>query len=76
MPKYVQTTYHTLVLISHTSKVMLKIFQVRLQQYMNHELQDVQAGYKKGRETRDQIANILHHQKHKRLPEKHILLLY
>ena len=45
-------------LISHTSKIMLKILQVRLQQYMNHELPDVQAGFRKCRETRDQIANI------------------
>ena len=50
--------YHTVVLISHTSKVMLKVLQVRLQQYMNHELSDVQAGFRKGRGTRDQIANI------------------
>ena len=48
---------HTVVLISHTSKVMLKILQARLQQYMNQELPDVQAGFQKGRETRDQIAN-------------------
>ena len=44
--------------ISHASKVMLKILQARLQQYMNHELPDVQAGFRKGRKTRDQIANI------------------
>ena len=44
--------------ISHTSKVMLKILQARLQQYVNHELPDVQAGFRKGRGTRDQIANI------------------
>ena len=50
--------YHTVVLISHTSKVMLKILQSRLQQYMNHELPDVQAGFRKGRGTRDQIVNI------------------
>ena len=49
---------HTVALISHASKVMLKILQVRLQQYMNQELADVQAGFRKGRETRDQIANI------------------
>ena len=46
-------------LISHASKVMLKILQARLQQYMNHELPDVQAGFRKGKGTRDQIANIL-----------------
>ena len=49
---------HTIALISLTSKVMLKILQARLQQYMNHELPDVQAGFRKGRGTRDQIANI------------------
>ena len=52
------SNYHTIVLISHTSKVMLKILQARLQQYMNHELPDVQAGFRKGTGTRDQIANI------------------
>ena len=50
--------YHTIELISHTSKVMLKILQARLQQYVNHEFPDVQAGFRKGRGTRDQIANI------------------
>ena len=49
--------YCTIALISHTSKVMLKILQVRLQQYMNRELPDVQAGFRKGSGTRDQIAN-------------------
>jgi len=49
---------HTIVLISHTIKVMLKILQARLQQYVNRELPDVQAGFGKGRGTRDQIANI------------------
>ena len=58
MPKNAQTTtYHTIALISHTSKLMLKIPQARLQQYVNHELPDVQAGFRKGRGTRDQIAN-------------------
>ena len=52
------SNYHTIVLISHTSKVMLKILQPRLQQYVNRELPDVQAGFRKGRGTRDQIANI------------------
>ena len=52
MPKNVQTT-PTIALISHASKVMLKILQARLQQYMNHELPDVQAGFRKGRGTRD-----------------------
>ena len=50
--------YHTIALISHASKVMLKILQARLQQYVNRELPDIQAGLRKGRETRDQIANI------------------
>ena len=50
--------YHTVALISHASKVMLKILQARLQQYVNHELPDVQAGFRKGRRTRDQIGNI------------------
>ena len=50
--------YHTNALISQTSKVMLKILQARLKQYVNHELPDVQAGFRKGRGTRDQIANI------------------
>ena len=52
------SNYHTIALISHASKVMLKILQARLQQYMNPELPDVQAGFRKGRGTRDQIANI------------------
>ena len=52
------SNYCTIALISHASKVMLKILQARLQQYMNHELSDVQAGFRKGRRTRDQIASI------------------
>ena len=52
------SNYHTIALISHTSKVMLKILQARLQQYVNWELPDVQAAFRKGRGTRDQIANI------------------
>ena len=52
------SNYHTNALISHASKVMLKILQARLQQYVNRELPDVQAGFRKGRGTRDQIANI------------------
>ena len=52
------SNYHTIALITHASKVMLKTLQVRYQQYMNHELPDVQAGFRKGRGTRDQIANI------------------
>ena len=53
------SAYHTIALISHASKVMLKILQARLPQYVNHELPDVQAGFRKGRRTWDQIANIL-----------------
>ena len=52
------SNYPTIALISHASKVMLKILQARLQLYMNHELPDVQAGFRKGRGTTDQIANI------------------
>ena len=52
------SNYHTIALISHACVVMLKILQARLQQYVNHELPDVQAGFRKGRGTRDQIANI------------------
>ena len=51
------SNYRTIALISHTGKVMLKILQARLQQYMNRELPDVQAGFRKGRGTRHQIAN-------------------
>jgi len=62
------SNYSTIALISHTSKVMLKILQARLQQYVNRKLPDVQAGFRKGRGTRDQIANIcriieIHHRK-------------
>ena len=52
-------TYHTIALISHASKVMLKLLQARLQQYVNQELPDAQAGFIKGRATRGQIANVL-----------------
>ena len=52
------SNYHTVVLISHASKVMLKILQARFQQYVNHELPDVQTGFRKCRGTRDQLANI------------------
>ena len=71
------SNYRTIALISHTSKVILKILQVRFQQFMKHELPDVQAGYRKGRGTRDQIANIRwHHRENKRIPEKHQFLPY
>ena len=52
------SNYHTISLISHASKAMLKILQAKFQQYVNHELSDVEAGFRKGRGTRDQIANI------------------
>ena len=52
------SNYHTIALISHASKVMLKILQARIQQYVNHEFPDVKAGFRKGRGTRDQIASI------------------
>ena len=70
------SNYHTIALISHPSKVMFKILQARLQQYVNRKLPDVQAGFRKGRGTRDQIANMLDHGKSKRVPEKHLFLLY
>jgi len=70
------SNYCTIALISHTSKVMLKIIQARLQQYVNQELPDVQAGFRKGRGTRDQIANIHWIIKKARVPRKHLLLLY
>ena len=62
--------------ISYASKVMLKILQVMLQQYMNWELSDVQAGFRKGRGIKDQIVNICWIIRCKRVPEKHLLLLY
>ena len=69
--------YCTIALISHTSKVMLKILQARLQQNMNCELSYVQAGFRKGRGTRDQIANICCIiKKSKSFPEIHLFLLY
>jgi len=71
------SNYRTIALISHASKVMFKILQARLQQYVNRELPDVQAGFRKGRGTRDQIANIRWIiKKSKRVPEKHLFLLY
>ena len=66
----------TTALISHTSKIMLKFLQARLQQYVNRELPDVQAGFRKGRGTRDQTANIRWITESKRVPEKHLFLLY
>ena len=69
--------YCTIALISHASKVMLKILQARLQQYVNHDLPDVQAGFRKGRGTRDQIANIRWiMEKAREFQKKHLFLLY
>ena len=70
------SNYHTIALTSHTSKVMLKILQARLQQYMNCELPDVQAGFRKGRGTRDQIANICWIIEKAREFQKYLFLFY
>ena len=68
---------HSIALMSHASKIMLKILQARLQQYVNHEIPEVQAGFRKGRETRDQIANILWiMEKAREFQKKHLFLLY
>ena len=63
-------------LISHTSKGMLKILQARLQQYLNHELPDVQAGFRTARRIRSNCQHLVQNRKSKRIPEKHLLLLY
>ena len=71
------SNYCSIALISQASKVILKILQARPQQYMNHELPDVQADFRKGRGTADQIAIICWiMEKNKRFPEKHLFLLY
>ena len=70
------SNYRTIALISYASKVMLKILQARLQQYVNCELPEVQAGFSKGRGTRDQIANICWIIEQMRIPEKHLHLLH
>ena len=70
------SNYHTVTLISHASKVMLKLLQARLQQYANCELPVVQAGFRKGRGTIDQIANIHWIIKKQESSRKHLLLLY
>ena len=71
------SNYCTIALISHTSKVMLKILQARLQQYVNRELPDVQAGFRKGRGTRDQITNICWIiEKAREFQKKHLYLLH
>ena len=71
-----QRMFKTTALISHAIKVMLKILQDRFQQYVNQELPDVQAGFRKGRGTRDQIVKICWIIKKARVPEKHLFLLY
>ena len=70
------SNYRTIALISHASKVMPKILQARLRQYVNRELPDVQAAFRKGRRTRDQVANIRWIIEKTRVPEKFIFLLY
>ena len=70
------SNYRTIALVSHASKVMLKILQVWFQQYVNHELPDVQAGFRKGRGTRDQIASISWIIEKATVPEKYLFLLY
>ena len=70
------SNYHTIALVSHASKVMLKILQGRLQQNVNREVPDVQAGFRKGRGIRSNCQHLLDHRKSKRVPEKHLLLLY
>ena len=71
------SNYHTIILISHASKVMLKILQARPQQYVNHELPDVQADFRKGRGTRHQISNIPWIiKKAREFQKKHLFLLY
>ena len=69
------SNYCKIALISHASKIMLKILQARLQQYVIHELPDIQAGIRKGKGTRDQIANICWIIEKARVPEKHLFLL-
>ena len=70
------SNYCTTALISHTSKVMLKILQARLHQYINDELPDVQAGFRKGRNQRSNCQHPLDHWKSERVPEKHLPLVY
>ena len=69
------SNYRTIALISLASQVILKILQAKLQQYVNHELPDVQAGFRKGRGNRDQIANIHRIIEKARVPEKYLFLL-
>ena len=75
MPKTC-SNYHTIALISHASKVMLKILQARLQQYVNHELPDVQVGLEKAEEPEVKLPTSAGSSKKQRVPEKHPFLLY
>ena len=71
------SNYHTIVLISHASTVMLKILQARLQQYMNQELPDIQAGFQRGiGKKKSNCQHLLDHRESKGIPEKHLLLLH
>ena len=70
------SNYHTIALISHASKLMLKILQARLQQYMNCELPDVPPGFRRQGNQRSNCQHPLDHGKSKRVPEKHLFLLY
>ena len=70
------SNYRTIARISHTSKVMLKILQARLQQYMNCELPDFQARFRKAEDSENKLSHPLDHRKSERVPEKHLLLLY
>ena len=67
------SNHQTIAFISNASKIVLKILQARFQHYMNQELPDVQAGFRKGRGTRNQIANIIHHRESKEIIEKYLL---
>ena len=70
------SNYHIMSLISHASKVMLKILQARLQQYVNHELPDVQAGFRKAEEPEIKLATSAGSSRSKRVPKEHLFLLY
>ena len=75
-PSICHEVMELVALISHASKVRLKILQARLQQYVNCELPDIQAGFRKGKITKDQISNICWIIEKARVPEKHLFLLY
>ena len=70
------SNYHTIMVISHVSKVLLKILQARLQQYMNQELPDVQAGFRRQRNQRSNCQHSLDHGESKGIPQKHLLLFH